>query len=110
MCSAKGHVRFTHESDTECVHSNVRYGPKADIETNLVCQLFDHLIGTREQRRRNCEVQRFRSLEVDHKLVLGRRLHGKVSGLFAFEDAIDVAGRALVWLDWPPPAANKRSG
>jgi hypothetical protein len=24
MCSAKGHVRFTPESDAECVHSNVR--------------------------------------------------------------------------------------
>ncbi|MGB8745082.1 MAG: hypothetical protein WCD54_03820, partial [Pseudolabrys sp.] len=24
ICSAKGHVRFTPESDAECVHSNVR--------------------------------------------------------------------------------------
>ena len=27
MCSPKGHVRFTPESDAESAHSNVRYGP-----------------------------------------------------------------------------------
>ena len=30
ICSAKGHVRFTPESDAECVHSNVRYRPIAN--------------------------------------------------------------------------------
>jgi hypothetical protein len=33
-------------------------------------------------------------LEVDHQLVLGRRLHRKVSRFLAPEDAIDVSGRA----------------
>jgi hypothetical protein len=32
---------------------DVRFGPIADIETNLVCQLFDHLIGAGEQRLRH---------------------------------------------------------
>src|SRR5262245_38754234 len=31
ICSAKRHVRFTPESDTGCVLSNVREGPTADI-------------------------------------------------------------------------------
>src|SRR6476660_1186895 len=57
--------------------------------------LFDHLVCACEQRWRNCEVQRFRGLKVDHQLVLGRRLHRKVSGLFAFEDAIDVAATSI---------------
>jgi hypothetical protein len=55
--------------------------------------------------------------EIDYHLVLGRCLYRKVGGLFAFEDAIDVAGRGLVWLDCfrsianqPPAAPNKRSG
>ncbi|MGC2690188.1 MAG: hypothetical protein WA375_21720, partial [Pseudolabrys sp.] len=38
MCSAKGHVCFTPESDAECVHSNVRYGPIADIGTVTAVQ------------------------------------------------------------------------
>ena len=40
------------------------------------------------------EAQRLSSFEVDHKLVLGRRLHRKVRRLLSLEDAIDIAGRA----------------
>ena len=39
------HVRFTPESDAECVHSNVRYVPIADISAAL----FDHFVGSAEQ-------------------------------------------------------------
>jgi hypothetical protein len=38
------------------------------------------------------EAERPGGLEVDHQLVLGRHLHGQVSGLLALEDAIDVTG------------------
>jgi hypothetical protein len=34
-----------------------------------------------------------------HELVLGRRLHGKIGGLLAFEDAIDVSRGAPVLVD-----------
>ena len=37
--------------------------------------LFDHLVSTGEQRRRHLETERLSGLEVDHKLVLGRRLY-----------------------------------
>src|SRR5262249_43800502 len=30
ICSAKGHVRFTPNSDIDCVFRHVRFGPKAD--------------------------------------------------------------------------------
>jgi hypothetical protein len=40
------------------------------------------------------EAERLGGLEVDHQLVLGRRLHRQVGRLLALEDAIDVAGRA----------------
>ena len=45
------------------------------------------------------EAERLRGLEVDHQFVLGRRLHRKVGGFLAIEDAIDVAGRAPVLID-----------
>ena len=61
--------------------------------------LFDHLVGAGEHRRWNFEAKRFGGLEVEHKIGLGRRLHRQIGGLLAFEDAIDVAGRAPVWLD-----------
>jgi hypothetical protein len=41
------------------------------------------------------EAQRLCGLEVDHKLIPRRRLHGEVSRLRAFEDAVDVLWRAL---------------
>src|SRR5262245_7736449 len=41
---------------------------------------FDHLVGAGEQRRRHIKAKHFRRLEVDHKLVLGRSLHIRLSG------------------------------
>jgi hypothetical protein len=53
---------------------------------------FDDLVGTREQRERHVEAECPGGLQVDHQLVLNRRLHRQVGGLFSFEDAVDVAG------------------
>jgi hypothetical protein len=50
---------------------DVRFVPKADIRTSL----FDHLVGAGEQRGRNCEAKRLGGFEVDHQLVLRRRLY-----------------------------------
>src|SRR5262245_43246755 len=52
--------------------------------------LLDHLVGAGEQRRRNGEVERFRSFEIDPEMKFGRLLHGQVGWLGATEYFDDV--------------------
>jgi hypothetical protein len=45
------------------------------------------------------QAERLRGLEVDDDLIFRRRLHRKVRGLLALEDAIDISSGAPVWID-----------
>ena len=68
---------------------DVRFGSKADIWPGLFwLGLFDHLIGALLHLQRHIEAQSLRGLEVDHQLVLGRRLHWQVTRLLAFESPV----------------------
>jgi len=51
-----------------------------------VISSMDHLIGARQQRLRNREPKRFRSLHVDQQLEPGRPLDGEVARLGSLED------------------------
>src|SRR5260370_25904638 len=85
--------------------------PIADISTGDVTDqeqttctavklwLFDHLVGGLFQTQRHVEAQRLGGLEIDGQFEFGRRLYRKIGRLLALEDAIDVAGRAPVWVD-----------
>ena len=86
---------------------NVRYVPKADICSAANSSLFDHLVGASKHRLRNCEFYCFGSLEIDYKLVLRRRLHGKIGWLLTFEDAIDVASSAVEQVDGVRPIGDQ---
>ena len=56
--------------------------------------LFDHLVGALLHEKRHLQPKRLGGLEVDHQLVLCRRLNRQLARLLALEDAIDVARRA----------------
>ena len=56
------------------------------------------------------EAQRLRGLKFDNKLILRRRLHRHVCGLFAFEDAIDVTGRLPPHVDAIGPIGEQAAG
>ena len=58
---------------------HVRFVPKADIGQVL----FDHLAGAREHSGWHGEAEGFCRLEVDRKLVLGRRLYRQLGWLLA---------------------------
>ena len=72
---------------------DVRFGSKADCPLWAKSGhgiLFDHVVGLRKQRWWDRYAERLSRLEINHQLVLGWRLHGKVAELLALEDAIDV--------------------
>ena len=56
---------------------------------------------------RHVEAERLGGLEIDHQLVLGRRLHRQVGRLLALEDAVDIAGRAAVLVDRIGPVGDQ---
>src|SRR6478752_4389702 len=71
---------------------------------------FDQLVGALLELKRNIESERLGGLEIDHQLVLGRRLHWKVGRLLALEDAIDVCRGALELVNPIGTVADQPSG
>jgi hypothetical protein len=53
--------------------------------------LFDHLVSTLDERKRDCKAERLGSLEVNREGVFVRLVDGQIAGLGAFQDAIDVS-------------------
>ena len=67
----------------------------------------DHLVSGGEQRFGDVEAQRLGGFEVDHRFVLSRRLHRQVGWLFAFKDAVDVAGCEPILVDHIGPIGDQ---
>src|SRR5215467_11476287 len=90
-----GYVRFAPESG----HWRVGHRMSALCQKRTLAELFDHLVGAREQGRGHLKAEGLRSLEVDDQFVLGWRLHRQIGRLLALEDAVDIAGGAPVLVD-----------
>src|SRR4029077_5905330 len=54
---------------------------------------FDHLVGSREQRRWNSQTKSFGRLEIDDQIEFGRLLNGQVGRPLALKDSARVNGR-----------------
>jgi hypothetical protein len=65
-------VRFGSTSDIFGAWRHVCFVPQGDICSAANRGLFDHLVGQREQRRRNFKPERFGGLQIDDELELGR--------------------------------------
>src|SRR6516162_1894765 len=53
--------------------------------------LFDDLVGAGKDRRRDCEAERLRSLEIDDEIEFYWLLDRQVAGLGTLQDLVDVA-------------------
>src|SRR6202043_67946 len=67
----------------------------------------DHLVGAREQRDGRVEAERLGGLQINGKLVFGRKLDRQIAGLCTFENAVDVRGRAAETLDNVNPVGSQ---
>jgi hypothetical protein len=63
-----GYVRFTPKADKQEKARLVRFVPKADIR--IAADLFDHLVGQREQPVGKFKAERLCGLEIDRELIL----------------------------------------
>src|SRR5262244_657557 len=71
-----------------------RGGRRSRHRGMLDVSLLDHLIGSGEERRRDCEPEGFGGLEVDDELEYGRLLDGEICRFRALQDLVHVASGA----------------
>src|SRR5215471_7042120 len=92
MCGAQAHV---------CL------GQKRTHAAQQRRSLFDHLVGATDQKLWDIQPERLCGFEIDHQLVLVRRLHRHVGWLLALKDAIDIAGGSPIQVSKVSPIGDQ---
>jgi len=75
--------------------------PTAGDRTNAVQQKrrlhpsLDHFIGANEERLRDCQPKRLRSLEIDREIEFGRLLNGNIARFGVAQILVDILSGAL---------------
>src|SRR5262249_25119029 len=64
---------------------------------------FEHLVGEREQRRRNLDAKRLGGFKVDHQLIFCRLQHRQIHGAGALENLADISAREAILLGLTHP-------
>src|SRR5262245_60102211 len=72
-------------------NTNVRYGPKADIDTS---RLFDHFIGAEQDGLGQFEAECLGGLAIEDELKLRHALDRKIGGIGAFKNFVHEKSRA----------------
>src|SRR4029077_5512206 len=80
---------------------------KRTLAPQQTASLFDHLVGGDQQARRNGQAKCLRRFEVDDGFELRRRLHRKVSGLCATQDAVNKRRPLSMQIDEVSPVAHE---
>src|SRR5215467_3749782 len=70
---------------------------------------FDHLVGNREQRRRNVDAERLSRLQVDDEFELARLYDRQVRWSLALEDAADINPELVIFVESRPIAHQAAS-
>src|SRR6476660_3788535 len=96
--------------DHQCKKTFATISANCRLTHRSKSQSLDHLVGGRKERRRNTKAEPLGGLEIEREFELGWRLHRKVSGLLAPEDAIDIARRASVLVGEIRAIGNQPTG
>ena len=81
------HVRFALDSDDIADIAGGQFGAK--VRRNKKAS-FNHLVGARDDRRRNLKADRFRNFQVNSELERHRLRNGQIAGLGATQNLIGI--------------------
>src|SRR3954463_11717253 len=89
---------------------SLRYTRTRSRYVPLTARLLNYPVGAREQRRRDRDAERIRSLQVDQQLKTFGGLHRQVGGFGAAQDAVDVIGGAQDGVAAVDTVGDQRAG
>src|SRR5262249_31448457 len=107
LCSPSVSVERSHSPAAKRANASLAFGWNALLGH---CSLLNNRIRSHQDRRRNREPQSLRGLQVDDQLERLRLLHGEIAWPSAFQDLVDVGGRAAKQLGEARAVGHQATG